>query len=52
MVILRRLLQIGEDRSGFYSYTPVVGATFWDPAHFFMERKMLKTIKRLAETTS
>lgn len=29
-----------------------VGATFWDPAHFFMERKMLKTIKRLAETTS
>ena len=30
----------------------VVGAAFWDPAHFFMERKMLKTIKRLAETTS
>lgn len=30
----------------------IVGATFWDPAHFFMERRMLKTIKRLAETTS
>ena len=29
-----------------------VGAAFWDPAHFFMERRMLKTIKRLAETTS
>lgn len=30
----------------------VVGAAFWDPAHFFMERKMLTTIKRLAETSS
>jgi hypothetical protein len=30
----------------------MVGAAFWDPAHFFMERKMLKTIKRLAETSS
>jgi hypothetical protein len=30
----------------------VAGATFWDPAHFFMERRMLKTIKRLAEMPS
>lgn len=30
----------------------VVSASFWDPAHFVMERRMLKTIKRLAETTS
>jgi hypothetical protein len=30
----------------------VVGAAFWDPTHFFMERKMLKTIKRLAEMQS
>ena len=30
----------------------VMGAAFWDPAHFFMERKMLKTIKTLAETQS
>ena len=27
----------------------IVGATFWDPAHFLLERKMLGTIKRLAE---
>jgi hypothetical protein len=27
----------------------VVGVRFWDPAHFVMERKMLRTIKRLAE---
>jgi hypothetical protein len=30
----------------------VVGSTFWDPAHFLMERKMLRTIKRLAEEKS
>ena len=30
----------------------IVGATFWDPAHFIMERKMLRTIKRLAEENS
>jgi hypothetical protein len=30
----------------------IIGAAFWDPAHFAMERKMLTTIKRLAETTS
>jgi hypothetical protein len=29
-----------------------LGAIFWDPAHFVMERRMLKTIKRLAETAS
>jgi hypothetical protein len=27
----------------------VIGVTFWDPAHFVMERKMLRTTKRLAE---
>lgn len=25
---------------------------FWDPAHFIMERKMMRTIKRLAEETA
>lgn len=25
---------------------------FWDPAHFIMERKMMRTIKRLAEQTT
>jgi hypothetical protein len=25
---------------------------FWDPAHFIMERKMMRTIKRLAEQTA
>lgn len=29
----------------------IIGAVFWDPTHFVMERKMLKTIKRLSETT-
>jgi len=29
-----------------------VGTTFWDPAHFVMERRMLRTIKRLAEQSS
>jgi hypothetical protein len=28
----------------------VMGAAFWDPMHFVMERKMLETIKELAET--
>ncbi len=29
----------------------LAGSVIWEPAHFFMERKMLLTIKRLAETT-
>jgi hypothetical protein len=33
-------------------WSRVVGYTFWEPAHFVMERKMLQTIKRLSETTS
>lgn len=33
-------------------WSRVVGATFWDPAHFIMERRMLRTIKRLAEQAS
>lgn len=28
----------------------IIGTTFWDPMHFVMERKMLETIKNLAET--
>lgn len=30
----------------------IIGATFWDPAHFLMERRMLVTIKKLAESAS
>jgi hypothetical protein len=30
----------------------VADLLFWEPAHFFMERKMLLTIKRLAESAS
>jgi hypothetical protein len=30
----------------------VVGTSFWDPAHVVMERRMLPTIKRLAEQSS
>jgi hypothetical protein len=29
-----------------------IGALFWEPAHFVMERRMLLTIKKLAETES
>jgi hypothetical protein len=29
----------------------LAGSLFWEPAHFVMERKMLLTIKRLAEST-
>ena len=31
--------------------TRLTGSLFWEPAHFVMERKMLLTIKRLAETS-
>jgi len=27
----------------------IIGYTFWEPAHFIMERKMMSNIKRLAE---
>ena len=42
--IWRWLIEVGQDRSGLYSYT------FWEPAHFVMEREVLQTIKRLSET--
>jgi hypothetical protein len=30
----------------------MLGSAFWDPMHFVMERKMLLTIKQLAENKS
>jgi hypothetical protein len=37
----------GESQPGLWSHAANI--SFWEPAHFIMERKMLLTIKRLAE---
>lgn len=30
----------------------IIGYTFWEPAHFVMERRMMVSIKRLAESSA